>query len=131
MHQGQEQQPKPQPKRIRTTEELLEALSRDSFRAKFSVTGKDLEYLHTKGLDTVMQHGRDFLLKRLAPATIPNDGKQTPWRGHPIFIAQHATATCCRGCVRKWHDIEKGRELTDDELARLLAVIQAWLSKFA
>jgi hypothetical protein len=110
--------------------ELMEALSKDSFRARFAVTGKDLEYLHSKGLTTVMQHGRDFLLKRLAPAEIKNDGKQTPWRGHPIFIAQHATATCCRGCVRKWHGIEKGREMTAEELDHLLAVIEGWLKNF-
>jgi hypothetical protein len=33
-------------------------------------------------------------------------------RGHPVFIAQHATATCCRGCLAKWHDIPAGRALT-------------------
>ena len=56
-----------------------------------------------------------FIRKRLAPAVIPNDGKQTPMRGHPVFIAQHATGCCCRGCFEKWHRIPAGRELTDEE----------------
>jgi hypothetical protein len=37
-------------------------------------------------------------------------------RGHPVFIAQYATVTCYRGCLEKWHQIEKGRTLTDDEI---------------
>ena len=32
------------------------------------------------------------------PSRKTTDGK-TPMRGHPVFIAQHATATCCRGCL--------------------------------
>ena len=51
----------------------------------------------------------------------------TPMRGHPVFVAQHATATCCRGCVAKWHHIPQGRELTDDELGYLVAVVMAWI----
>ena len=70
---------------------------------------------------------RDFVRQRLAPARIPNDGKQTPMRGHPVFIAQHATATCCRGCLKKWHDIPKGRELTDKEQEYVVSIIMNWL----
>ena len=43
------------------------------------------------------------IIKRIAPKEPLNDGKQTPMKGHPVFIAQHATATCCRECTRKWH----------------------------
>jgi predicted Fe-S protein YdhL (DUF1289 family) len=78
---------------------------------------------------TVMEHGRDFIAKRLAPAQPVNDGKQTPFRGHPIFVAQHATATCCRGCLAKWHDIPKGHALTDDEQAHVLGALQRWLER--
>ena len=37
---------------------------------------------------------------------------QTPMRGHPVFIAQHATATCCRECIRKWHKMQPGKGLS-------------------
>ena len=67
---------------------------------------KDIDYINEKGLDTIRKHAEDFIAKREAPAYIPNDGKQTPMRGHPVFIAQHATATCCRECIRKWHKIQ-------------------------
>lgn len=46
----------------------------------------------------------------MAPKNIDNDGKQTPMRGHPVFIAQHATATCCRECLKKWHNIKKRKK---------------------
>jgi hypothetical protein len=75
-----------------------------------------------------MEHGQQFITERLAPAHPVNDGKQTPMRGHPIFIAQHATATCCRGCLAKWHKINAGRTLSDKEVAHVLGVIRAWIA---
>jgi len=80
-------------------------------------------------MDTVLAHAADFIAQRLAPADPRNDGKQTPFRGHPVFVAQHATATCCRGCLAKWHHIEKGRPLTGDEQAYAVAVIEHWLRR--
>ena len=77
-----------------------------------------------------MEHGRRFLEERLAPAVPKNDGRQTPMRGHPIFVAQHATAICCRGCIEKWHHIPRGRALTDEEIDYLLAILQRWLRAF-
>ena len=72
--------------------------------------------------------GRELLIEeRLAPANPPNDGKQTPMRNHPIFIAQHGTATCCRGCLEKWHGIPKGHALTSEEKGYILSVLRRWL----
>ena len=75
------------------------------------------------------KHAEDFVAKRLAPAVIPNDGKQTPMRGHPVFIAQHATGCCCRGCFSKWHHIPAGRQLTREEQQYAVAVLMAWIEK--
>jgi hypothetical protein len=88
--------------------EVFAALAKSSFRRHFHLRGKELEYLRNKGLPTVLEHAADFIEKRLAAASPVNDGKQTPMRHHPVFIAQHATATCCRGCLEKWHGIPKG-----------------------
>ncbi|EHD14469.1 putative cytoplasmic protein [Commensalibacter intestini A911] len=76
-----------------------------------------------------MSHAGDFIAQRLAPAEPKNDGKQTPWKGHPVFIAQHATATCCRGCLEKWYKIAKKKPLTKDEQAYILLIIHSWLVK--
>ncbi|HSP45730.1 MAG TPA: DUF4186 family protein, partial [Chthoniobacterales bacterium] len=70
----------------------------------------------------------DFIGKRLAPAHPQNEGKQTPWHGHPVFVAQHATATCCRGCLEKWHWIPKGREMTESEKNYAVRIIETWLA---
>lgn len=112
---------------MRNLDELFAALARSSFRRGFRLRGKDLAYLQTKGLPLVLTHAEDFINKRLAPAVIPNDGKQTPFRGHPVFVAQHATACCCRGCLEKWHRIPPGRELSIEERAYLLTVLERWL----
>ena len=81
--------------------QLFERLENSRFRSRFHLKQNDIDYIHEKGLDTIRKHAEDFITKREAPAYIPNDGKQTPMRGHPVFIAQHATATCCRECIRK------------------------------
>src|SRR4051812_49176348 len=115
----------------RSLDDLFAALSRSKFRAKFKLRGRELQILRDKGLDAIMQHAADLIGKRLAPAKIPNDGKQTPWRNHPVFVAQHATATCCRGCLEKWHHITRGHALTEDETAHVLSVLRRWLESQA
>jgi hypothetical protein len=97
------------------------------YRRRFRLGGKDRLYLRRKGLAQVLTHARDFIDKRLAAAEPRNDGKQTPFRGHPVFTAQHATATCCRGCLAKWHGIPRGRPLDTVEKAHVVAVLERWL----
>jgi hypothetical protein len=102
-------------------------LSKSTFRRRFHLSATELAYGRDKGFEVVLRHAREFIRDRLAPAVIPNDGKQTPMRGHPVFIAQHATATCCRSCLAKWHHLPAGRELTVDEQRYVVAVIERWL----
>ena len=107
--------------------DVFTRLSKSSFRRRFRLGRADRKYLERKGINVVVQHAGDFIKTRLAPAHPANDGKQTPWRGHPVFVAQHATATCCRGCLEKWHAIPKGREMTMPERKYVVQVIEAWL----
>ena len=109
--------------------QLFERLGNSKFRSSFHLKQKDIDYINEKGLDKIREHARDFIAKREAPAVIPNDGKQTPMRGHPVFIAQHATATCCRGCIQKWHKLATGRELSRIQQEYLVDVIMTWIEK--
>lgn len=109
--------------------ETLEALQRSPFRRRFRLGDKDRAYIARASLPAILDHGRDFIAARLAPAEPPNDGRQTPMRGHPVFVAQHATATCCRGCLAKWHRLPAGRALAAPEQAYVLAVIRTWLER--
>jgi hypothetical protein len=101
------------------------ALKKSRFLSRFKLTDKDLLYIQTKGIDTIRSNTIDFIKTRLtpAPAFPKNDGNQTPMRGHPVFIAQHATATCCRGYMWNWHRVEKGRPLTDDEIGFVVELV--------
>ncbi|MCQ8129924.1 DUF4186 domain-containing protein [Methylomonas rivi] len=114
---------------MRDLEQLFAALAKSAFRGKFRLQAKEMQYLRAKGLPTIRQHALDFVGKRLAPAVIPNGGKQTPYRGHPVFVAQHATACCCRGCLRKWHGIGQGRALSDEEQHYIVEVLLHWLRR--
>lgn len=108
---------------------LFERLSQSKFRSRFHLSDKDAEYIRSKGMDAIRRHAMDFVARRLAPAYIANEGKQTPMHGHPVFIAQHATACCCRGCFAKWHHIPAGHELTAEEQEYAVSVIMAWIRK--
>lgn len=106
----------------------LDELSKSKFRSNFKLRTKDKEYIRTKGINTIKEHTYEFITKRLAPAIILNDGKQTPTSGHPVFIAQHATATCCRGCLQKWHNIKRGHKLTNEEINYIVEIIMRWIN---
>lgn len=107
---------------------VLTKLNASSFRRSFRLKGSDLAYLQQKGIDAILQHAADFIASRLAPAKPDKDGKQTPYKGHPVFVAQHATATCCRSCLQKWHNLPKGKPLTEEEQNYIVSVIGKWLT---
>lgn len=109
--------------------QTLGSLKRSSFRSKFGLNNKDLSHIQDKGIDTIRQHALDFMNIRIAPGSPKNDGKQTPMKGHPVFVAQHATATCCRNCIEKWHGIEKGRKLTGEEIGFFVDLIMGWIEE--
>jgi hypothetical protein len=111
-------------------ERAFHRIASSAFRRKFTLRGRELAYLETWGIDRVMEQARKFIGERLAPASPRNDGRQTPWGNHPVFVAQHGTATCCRGCLEKTHEIPKGHALTADETTYVLGVIERWLRQF-
>ena len=114
---------------MQTKEEALEKLSRSSFRARFHLTRRDRDYIAAKGLETIEDHARDFVRQRLAPAVIDNDGRQTPMRGHPVFLAQHACACCCRGCLEKWYRVPRGQALSQRQQEKIVGLLMAWIRR--
>ena len=115
------------PECVPAIRDALAHLSHSKFRSAFRLSPKDAQYAREKGSAVIASHAGDFIRERLAPAEPKNDGRQTPMRGHPAFTAQHATATCCRSCLEKWHRIPRGRELTDGEIAFCVAIIMRWI----
>ena len=110
-------------------ETKLDSLSKSKFRNSFYLRKKEKEYIDKNGLDKIKEHAYDFIRKKLAPQFPLNDGAQTPMRNHPVFVAQHATATCCRGCLEKWHKIPKGVELTDSQVNFVVTLIMEWIKR--
>lgn len=108
-------------------DDILERRSKSTFRVRFKLRDKEKQYIEQKGLDKIKSHAEDFIRDRVSPSIIPNDGKQTPMKGHPVFIAQHATATCCRGCINKWHKIPKDVELTQEQQDYIVGLIMEWI----
>ena len=112
---------------VRALDDVFTALRGSAFRRRFRLAPTERAYLETHGIGVVLVQAEELIARRLAAAEPLNDGKQTPFRGHPVFVAQHATATCCRGCLDKWHDIPRGAELTDEQIAHVIAALERWL----
>ena len=111
-------------------EDLLNSLSRSKFRGSFHLNKKMKDYVKEKGLDKIKSDAFDLITKRIAKESPNNDGKQTPMRQvHPVFIAQHATGCCCRGCLEKIHNIKKNHALSDEEINYIVNVIITWIEK--
>ena len=112
-----------------TIEETLAKLKKSDFRAKFHLTAQDRQYVSEKGMERIRAHAEEFVKTRLAPPCPPNDGKQTPMRGHPVFVAQHACACCCRGCLEKWYRVPKGTELTPLQQQKIVNLLMSWIDR--
>ena len=108
---------------------LFERLDASRFRSRFRLSQHDRAYIAGRGCAAVSVHAFDCIRNRLAPAVVLNDGRQTPFRWHPVFVAQHASAICCRRCLRTWHHIALGRQLDEDELCYIHDVIIAWIRR--
>lgn len=114
---------------MQTTNQALDKLEKSKFRSSFVLNEKDKEYIKEKGMDVIRTHAEDFIRSRLAPAVIPNDGRQTPTKGHPVFKAQHACACCCRGCLEKWYKVPQGKELTEIQQQKIVNLLMAWIER--
>ena len=108
---------------------IFDKLSKSKFRSSFHLKDKDILYIEDKGIDKIRNHAYDFVTKRLADTSNVTDGKQTPMKGHPVFIAQHATGTCCRSCLEKWHHISKNKNMTEDDIKYVVDIIMSWIEK--
>ena len=114
---------------MQTIDEALQKLNKSDFRRRFHLSPKDREYIAKKGLAAIEKDTAYFIETRLAPAHPKNDGKQTPMRGHPVFVAQHATACCCRGCLQKWYKVPKNKELSLVQQQKIVNLLMAWIEK--
>lgn len=112
---------------LRSPESIVIALARSPFRRKFRLSANDRAYVHEHGMAQQLAYAHTLVSQYLAPANPENDGRQTPFRGHPVFVAQHGTATCCRRCLQKWHHIPSGRVMTTSEEDYIVSVIESWL----
>lgn len=110
-------------------DDRLDRIGRHPFRARFRLRGRERAIAELRGSQGVRRHAHELIGRRLAPAEPDKDGRQTPYRGHPVFVAQHATATCCRGCLQRWHGIAKGHELSAAERDYVVEVICRWIER--
>lgn len=106
---------------------ILSKLSKSKFRNSFHLRKYMTDYINEKGIDKIKEHTISFINEKLADAYPKNDGRQTPTKNHPTFIAMHACACCCRGCLEKWHKIPKGRRLTNEEKNYIYLLLMTWI----
>ena len=105
----------------------LHRIAQQPFRKRFRLYGRDRTVVDRRGMATVREHAADLIGRRPAPAEPRDDGRQTPYGGHPVFVAQHATATCCRTCLARWHGIPAGHALDDTERGYVVEAVCRWI----
>ncbi|MHA7269873.1 DUF4186 domain-containing protein [Arthrobacter sp. HLT1-20] len=106
----------------------LHRIGQHHFRAKFRFYGRDRAVVDLRGMATLRRHARELIERRLAPAQPLTDSRQPPYRGHPVFVAQHATATCCRSCLKRWHGLPASRALEVAEQDYVVEAICRWIA---
>ena len=112
-----------------THDKAFQKLAKSKFRDRFKLDAADKTYIERVGIQTIRRHCTDFIRTRLAPANPPNDGKQTPMRGHPVFKAQHACACCCRDCMAKWWKVPKNVAIPEERQTRLVDFLMDWIER--
>ena len=109
--------------------QMLENLKKSKFRSGFHLRKYMFSYIDEKGMDVVRSHAAQFVNQKLSVYNPKTDGRQTPMKNHPVFIAMHACACCCRGCLEKWYHIPRERNLTEVEKERIINLLMTWLEK--
>lgn len=62
-------------------EALFARLAQSDFRSRFRLGSEEVACIERRGMAVIRRHAEDFVRRRLAPAFIPNDGRQTPCGG--------------------------------------------------
>jgi hypothetical protein len=109
----------------------IEALEKEWIRHHFwhvEIPQKAINYALRKGSVALKDSIRSRLNSSVALAKPFHDGIQTPFESNnPIHYAQHATASCCRKCIEKWHGIERGKDLNEEEITYLTQLIMEYI----
>lgn len=110
-----------------TIPQALVKLSYSKFRRRFKLNDEMKARVQTLGLSDIRAFAVQRVEQFIAPSEPSNDGKQTPLKGHPVFLAQHATATCCRTCLSHWWRVRKGVALSESQITKIVNLIMAWI----
>jgi len=111
---------------MRDLEELFEALSRSAFRAKFHLQDKDLVYLHTKGLPTVIVHAGDFIAKRSHLRCLEMMANKLLF-GDTRFCGAACNRLLLRSCLEKMASDTEGARPYSGRGTYVIKVLERWL----
>ncbi|OAI51265.1 hypothetical protein AYO44_05030 [Planctomycetaceae bacterium SCGC AG-212-F19] len=111
---------------IRDSDYTFSMLRIEMIRHKYwhqPLNDRERNYAKRKGRAGMRVAAAIRIRSSVGPKEPYKDGAQTPWSGHILYYAQHATASCCRTCIAEWHDIPAGRPLTNDEIEYLTDLV--------
>jgi hypothetical protein len=93
-----------------------------------NIDERAMNYAKRKGKLGLIETAEHFLRKYIAKPADAFSSISTSMDGNPIHYAQHATATCCRRCIEKWHGIPPDRYLQEDEILYFLRLVQLFIN---
>ena len=93
----------------------FEAIEKAQERGKIEILAKAKEIV-TKKISKIPKGYFDYLCT-------PTKGKEI------VHYAQHATATCCRRCVARWHNIPEDVVLTEPQVDYFVELIEMYIDE--
>lgn len=110
-------------------DQTLFHLAKTKYRRQYVLSPKLKEYCRQTGMEKLRRKAFEIVREKVSSPYYKGEGRQTPLDGHPIYIAMHATGTCCRTCLEVWHSIVSGRRLTEKDIIYIVDTIMEWIKR--
>lgn len=94
-----------------------------------AIKDEDMERAQIKGAIKIEEEAIKRLTKEIGIAKPFREKGITPYYGNIIYYGQHATATCCRLCMKYWHNIPQGRAMTEEEIEYCTKLIMLYIKE--
>lgn len=88
-----------------------------------------VNYALRKGKIELFETAEHIIRKNIAKPADVYGNLATSIEGNAIHYAQHATATCCRKCIEKWHGIPLDQTLTEDQIVYFTKLVILYLKE--
>ena len=119
---------------LKDKEYFIKCLNKEAWR--YAVWNLKIPlYMEKKAAKLTIDEMRSKVIKILSNkinkkrSEIFRDSTQTPKGKDIIYLAQHATGTCCRRCIEEWYGINKEEIMNEEQINFLTEIIMTYINE--